>query len=101
MRVRSWVLVVALVLALGLGFLGRGLESQGLETTAGFLWFLVIILAIAQLPFWRQVLPPLAPMPGLFAAPAEGQRWCTHCGSPTQQEGPCEVCKTVPRARKA
>ncbi len=101
MRKRTWVAVMALLLALGLGFTGRALDSTGLDTAAGLLWIVAIVAALLLLPFWNRILPALAPMPGLFDTVGEDQRWCSHCGSPTPQEGPCQVCARDPPTRRA
>lgn len=102
MRSRVWLLLVAVVVGLACGFLGRATDAEAFNVAAGFAWLAALVLGVSLLPFWNRVLPPVPPMPGLFDAVPEGGRWCVHCGSPTQREGPCSVCGAAPpNARKA
>lgn len=102
MRARVWLLAGAVVLGLALGFLGRGTGVEALDVAAGLAWSVALGLGVSLLPFWKRVLPPVPPMPGLFDRVQEQERWCVHCGSPTRQEGPCQVCRAEgPRVHKA
>lgn len=104
MRARAWTLLLAVVLGLALGFLGRGTGVEAFDVLSGLAWLAALAAAVGLLP-WSRVLPPVPPMPGLFDRVHEGQRWCVHCGSPTAREGPCVVCKAAgppaPTASKA
>lgn len=100
MRPRIWVILAAVVLALGFGFTGRATETSALDSLSGLAWLVAIIAAISLLPFWSKVLPKIEPMPGLFKRPAEGERWCVQCGSPTVKLAACHVCGAEPKLPK-
>lgn len=91
-RRRVVVMVVVFALALALGFTGRATDVEALDVLSGLFWIAGIVLALSLLPFWSRVLPRIEPMHGLFEPVDEGQRWCSRCGTPTAQHGPCHVC---------
>lgn len=100
MRRRLWVLISTLVLAIALGFLGRASGAEAWHVLAGLAWVIALAVAISLLPWWGRVIPPVRPMPGLFAAPEDGERWCSICGTPAPAGAACTVCGTAPRVKK-
>ncbi len=98
---RLWFALGAFALGLVAGSLGRSLDLPGLDLTAGVLFILAILFAILALPWWRQWLPPLEPMPGLFQRVPNGGRWCTRCGTPAPAKGACGVCGHAKPVRQA
>ncbi len=100
MRPRVWVLIVAVVLAIALGFTGRATDVRAFDVIAGLAWIVAIIVAVSLLPFWSRIIPKVEPMPGLFRRPGEGERWCVECGSPAARTAACEVCGGEPKLPK-
>ncbi len=96
MRTRVWVLLAAVAAGLLFGFLGRGLEQGWAEVVAGFAFLVALLLGLSLLPFWRRVLLPVPPMPGLFDPVGADQRWCVHCGNPAPADARCTVCGQSP-----
>ncbi len=97
MRPRIWIIIAAIVLALGFGFTGRATDMAAMDRLSGLAWFVAIITAVTLLPFWARILPQVAPMPGLFRRPAHDERWCPRCGSPTARSVACTVCGAEPK----
>jgi uncharacterized paraquat-inducible protein A len=84
------LLAASLALALVARFAAAGL----LDPLAGVLFVASLAAAVGLLPLWDRLRAP--PMPGLFARPAAGQRWCAVCGRPAPP-GTCPRCRTAGR----
>ena len=73
-RARLVVLILALPLALALGFTARALDNEPLQAASGVAWVVAVVAAIMLLPWWSRIIPPVPAMPGLFAAVGPQQR---------------------------
>lgn len=92
MRTRAWIAIAAASLGLLLGIIGRSADVEALDLLSGLAWIAAIVLGVSLLPFWKGLLPEVAPMPGLFAHVPEGHRWCNRCGTPAPKRAACRVC---------
>lgn len=97
MRRRAWIAIGLVGLGFLLGAAGRETEVAFFSTLGGFSFVVAIGLFVSLLPFWVRLRDKVPPMPGLFPVLRASERWCTRCGSPTGEAGPCRVCGHQPR----
>lgn len=98
MQKRAWVALALVVLAIAFATAGRAVP--GLQTLAGALLLVAIVIGVTLIPAVARLRERMVPMPGLFAPVPVGQRWCDRCGRATPP-GPCRGCGHEPPARKA
>ncbi len=100
MRRSLWWLIIAAVLAIFFGIVGRASGIGAFTSVSGLLWMVAIVAGIIAIPIWHRILPDVPAMEGLFKRPLSEERWCVGCGTPTVADQPCHICGKAPRPPK-